>query len=358
MNSLRRDLFERRLWPIVAVLLLAIIAVPFLLDRHHATVSTTFPDAPLATPTTRAGAGGATYSALSASAPRTMPAGDSKRDPFGAGGSTTATTSATQTTGSSGTATTTTGDSATSSTTTSTPTSSGSGSADSSAATLAAALNGAEGSTTPTTTISSPSTTSSTPTATTTSASSPGSGASTAAAATHRYTVRVVDIHLKTPSGTLSVVDAARLSPLPSASSPKVMFIGTAVDGSAAVFALNDTVTATGPATCRPAHDNCALIELPPRRIEKISYWLPNLGERTLELEVTRIASSVTTSRTEALAAYARRSAVGLCELQLGDPLQYQYDTSDGSLASQSGSACTRRMAKVPFPGQASGSGL
>src|SRR5579875_2369353 len=36
MNSLKRDLIERRLWPLAVVLVAAIVAVPFLLHGHRA----------------------------------------------------------------------------------------------------------------------------------------------------------------------------------------------------------------------------------------------------------------------------------------------------------------------------------
>ncbi len=52
MNSLRRDLMERRLWPVVALLILAIAAVPFVL-RQTAGAVVTPPPPPHARPPRR-----------------------------------------------------------------------------------------------------------------------------------------------------------------------------------------------------------------------------------------------------------------------------------------------------------------
>ncbi|MGA2929057.1 MAG: hypothetical protein ABSG43_24325, partial [Solirubrobacteraceae bacterium] len=39
MNALRRDLFERRLWPLAALLLVAVVAVPLVMLGHASTDS-------------------------------------------------------------------------------------------------------------------------------------------------------------------------------------------------------------------------------------------------------------------------------------------------------------------------------
>ena len=170
--------------------------------------------------------------------------------------------------------------------------------------------------------------------------------------------MRVVDLYVKSPGGALALMDVARLTPLPAASFPKVMYMGTTARRTAAVFALGASVSATGPARCEPSHRDCALIALAPGRTETLTYPISGgLAKRTLELKVTRIASRQTTSKAYADAAYARHSQAGLCELQLGNPLQYQYATANGTLVAQSGNACTRHGAKIPFPGSTMGSG-
>ena len=354
MNSLRRDLFERRLWPIAVVLILAIVAVPFVIGGHHATAKGTLADdAPVAAPPPTTTDTASTDKRL----PKVMhrlSSTNPARDPFGA--STGKSASATPTTAKAS-ATSSQISAAAPSTTgasvaalpSSTPSSSGGSVAHSQTSTS-------------TTTPASPSMTTTT-TATMTTTSTAPAGTATAAAkagtrpATHHYTVRVVDLYVKSPGGAVSLLDAARLTPLPAASWPKVMYMGTTATHTAAVFALGASVSGTGPARCEPSHRDCALIALTPGHTETLTYPV-GLVKRTLELKVTRISARQTTSKAYAQAAYARHSQAGLCALQLGDPIQYQYATADGALVARTGSACTRHGAKVPFPGSAAGSGL
>ena len=66
-----------------------------------------------------------------------------------------------------------------------------------------------------------------------------------------------------------------------------------------------------------------------------------------MNLRLVSIASRVTHSRDEALAAFQRHSAAGLCELDLADPVTY----SQGTVSAVAATACKDQPAAVPFPG-------
>ena len=375
MSSLRRDLIERRLWPLAVVLIAAIVAVPFLLAGHghtdHAALADSAP-APAASP-----AAGSSTTSSSASPTRTATgrqrAGDSKtRDPFAAAAastSTTATTGARSATSNSGSA----GSAGASQTASSSTPGSSTGAAPSPAAPiLTTPTTSTPTTSTPTTSTPTTSTpTTSTPILTTPTTSTPTTGTTSTtpttvstsrhpAGAGEKWSLYSVDVRIKAPDGTASAItNLPRLIPLPAATWPKLMYMGTTDGGRDAVFALGDGVSARGRARCRPAHDNCSLIVLAPGQAEAISWTIGVDQRRTLQLTVTRITTKVTRVRHRATAAIARHSQVGLCELQLGDPIQFQYDTSNGVLASASRSACTKSMKKTAaaFPGTASEAG-
>ncbi len=344
MNSLRRDLFERRLWPIAVILVAAIVAVPFLIGGHGRTTSATIVDAPAPA----VGAVTAPKSAPSKSATghatrsgHRSSAAPGRRDPFVAGAS--ATTSTTATTG-------------TTSVTPNTPSegsSSGSSDTGSASAPTPAASSGSPSE--PTATTPAP-----TPTPTTTATIS-RSGVTVSVTqpsgkVTVQATVYGVDVRLTTPSGKASLVDLARYTPLPAASFPKVMFMGATNHGHDAVFALGTGVSASGPARCRPAPDECSLIVLPAGRREHLSYYIDYSKARSMELEVPSISVQEIHSESQLAAADDRYSRIGACELELGDPLLEQSYNAAGALSL--GSSCTRKMKVHPFPGPTSGGGL
>lgn len=143
--------------------------------------------------------------------------------------------------------------------------------------------------------------------------------------------------------------DVARLTPLPSAAWPKVMFMGVMVGGRQAVFALGAGVRATGPGRCRPDHAQCSAITLAAGQSERIIVTTAGGEQRRLSLALTHIARRVTHSRGDALAAYRRHSSAGLCELDLADPVA--YDSATGALSAVAMAACRAHPAAEPFPG-------
>jgi hypothetical protein len=139
----------------------------------------------------------------------------------------------------------------------------------------------------------------------------------------------------------------ARLTPMPSAQQPDVMFMGVMSNGHAAVFALRQGVGHTGPGWCHPNHDLCSAIVLKAGQTEDLTIPGPDRTVQKRVLRVVKIASSITHSEKLALAAFNRVSQSGLCDLLLADPMLYHLDT--GTYSNVPKTACARYPKAVPF---------
>jgi hypothetical protein len=141
--------------------------------------------------------------------------------------------------------------------------------------------------------------------------------------------------------------DIARLTPLPVIVAPEAMFMGVMTDGKSAVFALHAGVGHTGPGLCRPDHVRCSAVVLKAGQTEHLSIPTANGRHKDAVLQVVKISSSITHSRTAALAAYHRVSAAGQCELDLANPVS--YDPVTGTISSVAKAACEEHPDAVPF---------
>ena len=348
MSSLRRDLFQRRLWPIVVLLVAAIVGAPFVIHSRAKASAEIVPPAPTPTPASAdpGAASGPTAaqpaSATSAGAAgRRVPVGVIRRplrarvsrDPF-APGAQSLTRKPSHTAGS---------------TVSSTPATSGvtvtpAPATDSAATTSegseSAPVAAAASATTTETTTMTVTTTATATTPTTTTSEPAGAGP---------WTIYEGDARLGTPGDLADRPHLVRLTPLPSAASLKAMFTGVSDHGQQAVFALADGVTATGPGLCRPDHVHCSAIVLEAGQAEELTYVGPAGNVRTLQLAVSRITGRAMSSRSAALAAYQRSSQAGRCELDMADPVQ--YDQARGAVSAISHSDCRHTPNAVPFPG-------
>ena len=326
MSALRRDLFERKLWPVIVLLLVAVVAVPLTLRKNATANVIPVPPAPpvagTVAPVQRTTARVSVH-ALRVSMPR---------DPFASGMPKLNAKPESQTKAVAGTS---------AATTSATTTSATSPSTVSPAPTTPSSATAA---TTPTTTTTTTTSTVSTPTTSTT-----GSTFSSPPPTTERsWTVYGVDVRVATGNfGTLRS-DVARLTPLPSVAQPKAMFMGVMAGGKGAVFALGAGVQHVGPGVCRPDHVRCAAIVLRAGEIEHIIAPVAG-GLRQFDLSVVAITSRVTHSADDALAAFRRHSAAGLCELDLADPVTFKQDA--GTVSAVADTACKDQSAAVPFPG-------
>lgn len=341
MRTLRRDLFERRLWPLAIVILAAIAAVPFLLPGGHA-------GAAIAPPPATSGAStpavtGTRHAAPNAHRARTPTSGT--RDPFQAAGVRTPTADhLTQSTTS------------TTSTVphTPTPTSTSNSSASSGASPSAAVPS----TTTPAPTTPAPTTpvVSTPPVLTTPTQPDPGRG-SRRVPSKRSWDVYSVDLRIGAPGSPVTHRDIARLTPLPGERSPQVMYMGVADHGRRAVFALGAGVEVrsisadrSAGAFCDPSRVDCALLVIPAGKSVGLSYVSSTGTVRMLVLRLSRISSRMTRSSAVVNTARRRVSAVGLCDLKLGDPIGF-FDPADDNVKIPSTAACRHQKLAVPFPG-------
>jgi hypothetical protein len=72
----------------------------------------------------------------------------------------------------------------------------------------------------------------------------------------------VADLRFGQADSMKTLRDVARLTPLPSASSPFFVFLGVKEDGKTLVFLVSSDAKATGDGTCKPSKNNCETIEL------------------------------------------------------------------------------------------------
>jgi hypothetical protein len=331
MRALRKDLLDRRLWPLVALLVAAVVAVPVLALKHAS--ASPLPAGALPGPTAAAEAGAASGAAA---AKRPTGSFGTVHDPFASGAAPSTSAAA----------------AAPSSTTTA--------SAPASAVTAA----------TPTSVSPAPVAGSPTPATSTdpsrsgsNSASNRPSGAATTSpdpvkpdhpsvsADTQPRTIYAVDVRFGADANAPVRRDIARLATLPSASRPVAMYLGVLAGGKQAVFELNSKVQHAGPGVCRPSIKVCSAILLRAGQTETLKMPVAGGAQRQFMVRVVDIRSRVTRSYTQALAAYERHSAAGLCELALADPMAYSL--AGGTLTGVAGALCTNQAGTVPFPSAA-----
>jgi hypothetical protein len=95
--------------------------------------------------------------------------------------------------------------------------------------------------------------------------------------------------------------DLKRLEPLPSASEPRIVFSGASAGGKGAIFTLAGEAILKGEGTCLPSGSQCEAIELTVGQAEELSYFEPSGQTVVYELKVVSI------SKKEASAATAAR---------------------------------------------------
>lgn len=247
IRDLGRDLVEKRLWPVAAALVIALVAVPMFLSRGG--------DAPA--PQAAAGAApaqaqqgaSAAKVSLAQDASATADRTGSVRNPFKATGSAAKTTATTTT-------------AATPTPVVSPGSNPGSSATGSSSTPAAATSTGSTGTSVVKPITSSPvsgstsgsTSTGSTPAATTT----PSTGATQDTATTHKITLRFGP----STGGRKTMRDVARLTALPNAKSPVTSLLGVMRDGKTVAFGLAANVVATGNGTCKPSPTDCKTVEM------------------------------------------------------------------------------------------------
>jgi len=340
MRSLQRDLFERRLWPLAIVLVVAIVAVPLLLHSHRARAAVA-PPAPAATGKSVAPAKAAGHHASTSAHHRKVPT-STTRSPFATADVTAA------------------GGTSTNSMTSTTATTSSS-SPSPAAAVSSSATDGSStsDSSTPATTATPTATTPvvTTPVTTTPVTTTPVTTPATKTSTKVHVTLYSVGLRIGAAGHPSTHRNIALYTPLPSERDPQLMFMGTTDHERDAVFATGAAVglfrrsgRRSDGASCHPTDKDCALIAVPAGRSVGLGYVSSDGVTRTLILRLTGISSRAITSPSAIKAALARHSAVGLCDLELGDPLSF-YDPLNGTMTMPSAKSCRRDSMAVPFPG-------
>lgn len=151
------------------------------------------------------------------------------------------------------------------------------------------------------------------PTGAGTGSSGGGSGSSNgggAKPAPRTYVYASVDVHFGRAGNPLKEIkDVPRLAPLPSASDPIVIFMGTRSDHVTAVFMLSTDVQAQGDGRCVPSTKTCEAIELRRGGVALLDVTDANGFVTQYELDLDDVALHTTTSQSQASAAIARASA-------------------------------------------------
>jgi hypothetical protein len=273
LRNLVSDLVEKRLWPVALLLVGALVAVPFVLGGGGSEADT----AATATPPATATATATTIRVSEDTNVATIAPTGAKHNPFKqpkAEKAATADESATTTP----------------STSEATPTSGDTGSTG--------------GTTTPST---------STPSTTTT----PPSDSTTTPKTDENTKAIRVDLSFGEPGSSKQKdhTDIARLSALPSADKPIVIFLGVKKDKKTATFLISSDATATGDGTCKPSATNCQTIEMQEGDSTFLDIDL-GAGVRQFRLDVDRIGEVDKETSEKATTARARASVAGRAYLR------------------------------------------
>jgi hypothetical protein len=336
-SNVARDLVDKRLWPVAAALLLALIAVPVLLGRGG---SEPAPTRALTADANSASAGERTTVSLDTTESAARRRDGRLKNPFHApGGSSPSATTASTT--SSGAATASTGGaviSVPSSTGGSTSVHIPSPSAPKGPDASSGGGSGSSPSVTP---------------------PSSGSGSTSGGGSTHNDggstggTAKPKPAPKPTPAGDAYQVtmrfgrpghmrtlrDVRRLAPLPSVVNPFFVFLGVMKDHETAVFLVSSDAVATGDGTCRPSRKNCATVEMKAGDIEFFDFTDASGNVTQFELDLKRVERTPLRTVAAVRAAYARHSVAGQELLreahelgQAGAARAYRYLPDEGVL--------------------------
>jgi hypothetical protein len=317
LQPLITDLREKRLWPVVIVLVGALVAVPVLLAKPAPTPGSAIP---------ATGAGATVTSPISglpvvelSTSPEFSHLPGPGRDPF---------TQQTITTSTSSTSSTSTSASGSSGGTTSTTGSHGSSSSTGSNV-GGGGTSGNTGSSTTTT-----QTTQTTQTTSNTTSVAPVKPAGLTPTESYGVTIAITK-----PSGGLdTIAPVERLTPLPSGQQPLLIELGVLKGGSEVLFAVQPGTIPTGPAKCLPGHIVCQIISLAPNQIESLSVKGASGLSHVSDFAVTGIT---TISYKSAAAAGRARRQVSTTGQKLLRSLHYDalslfpYEPSVGAIVDQ-----------------------
>jgi hypothetical protein len=181
-------------------------------------------------------------------------------------------------------------------------------------------------------------------------ASTPSSDAGASAASTR--TIYKADISFGTTSSNPIVSNAVRLTAFPTSLDPVAVFLGVMRGGWGAAFALRDGAQPIGSPSCRPRKQICTWVILHPGESVALNVKDATTGATTAyTLKLAKIRVTKVTPTAAATAA-GRASTAGRC--LLGPLAAYRYDTESGTLAPRP----ELKSCRYSTPGQASTSSV
>jgi hypothetical protein len=120
------------------------------------------------------------------------------------------------------------------------------------------------------------------------------------------YTVAHIDVRFGRAAAPLrEIKDVPRLTPLPSATTPIVIFLGMRDDEQTAVFMISSDVHAQGDGRCTPSVKRCDAIELKEGQTEILDVTGSDGSVTEYELDLDTVTIEHTTSQSDAHAALA-----------------------------------------------------
>ena len=120
-----------------------------------------------------------------------------------------------------------------------------------------------------------------------------------------------VDLRIGRDGDLRSRRDVARLSPLPSQADPFFVFLGVAADGETALFLVSSDATATGDGTCRPTPEACERVEMQAGQTEFFDVTTPQGETVQYQLDLVAVRRVKAADKASASAARARESSAG-----------------------------------------------
>jgi hypothetical protein len=290
LQRIRADLTERRLWPIVLLLVVALVAVPVVLRPDAGDPAAAAPSAPATPPAAEAPSPAATMAAVTAvlEGTETSKTRGTRRDPFAAptGAKATAKAEVAATAGKSA------------APASASPPASGSGSSPGSPSTRSAPAPAS---------------------APTPKSGQPDSDADADPTARTTYRLRRADIRFDDAD---VVHDAIRLRAFPSPKRPVALYLGATAGGKAAAFVITTEAEVSGDGTCRPRKRLCTHLLLKPGEEAMLT-----VGATQHTLRLLRIRTDKTTSARVAERFYTRESSKGRCVLDILDYVAFDAET-------------------------------
>jgi hypothetical protein len=120
-----------------------------------------------------------------------------------------------------------------------------------------------------------------------------------------------VDLRFGQDGKLASRSDVPRLSPLPSVADPFFVFLGVLADGKTALFLVSSDAEATGDGKCLPSPQSCERVEMQAGDTEFFDVTAPDGSVKQYQLDLVRVARRTQASTAVAAAARSRESGDG-----------------------------------------------